>query len=635
LTHRTLYDLFFLQIHVAQQGLSIQTAATGVAAECIGMLGGLTLHQLRWIFSSFAIGELDHSGWDVASVPFDDGDDSTHLWSELNGNCTATEIIIAGPPVGSAAFDFFKTHVLTAAEEEPREYHTGQNVRELESFMQESEAAISFFQMYDMLSVEYGDLARTLSPVAIMNDHHDYVKPNANTFETGEYPVLRDIYLGINDDPNALEVTRPFLEFGLSEEGSKVLKDNGFWPIREYQKFIMYTRLQSQHGLQNFDIREHCGPPDGSFSIAGSTTVAPVSHMWAKVFKMGCRVSIDLDGGGSSSGAGRVCGNLDHGKPVDIGNMSREWKSTEGQIREGGEDFVLDCVEGYTKRSTVQIDVALDGISVVMPQDGAGHRCIELLGGLTKDQLRWIFSSYDESKLTETGWNPSSLKNSDGNSETHLWRELDVRCDAAEIALNGGTTDGGTFTIFTDYLLTDKHNGEAIAQDRVHGYFAGEAEEILLELLKNDGSIGFDGYHYYFNNQALFWAAPIENTEGKFISPSLETIGDGTYPMVQSLYMNLLNDKASLEQTTRLIEFGLYHPELIEPSGYVAVQGNLREEMLRRIYDAPYAVEEIQGDDDEEVPLAVIASVVSGVFALLCTGIYVCYRMYDSNNQYK
>ena len=594
------------------------------------------MHQLRWIFSSYPVGELDHSGWDVGSVPFEDGDDSTHLWSELNENCTAAEIILAGPPRGSNAYNWFNTYVLTTAGEEPRAYQIGQDVRELDAFMQENGAANSFFQKYDLLSVEYADLAGTISPVPMMNKKGDFVKPNAKSYESGEYPLLRDVYLGVNDDPQVLEVTRPFLEFGLSDEGSKVLKDSGFWPIRAYKKLIMFTRLQSKYGLESFDISEHCGPPGGEFSIAGSTTVEPVSHMWAEVFKLGCPVSIKLEGGGSSAGAGRVCGNLEMGGPVEIGTMSRDWKTTEGQARDDGDDFVFDCAEGFTQRSTVRVDVALDGISVVMPLNSGGHTCVSLLGGLTKDQLRWIFSSYDETKLMTTGWNPSSLKNSDGDPETHLWRELDVRCEATEIVLNGGTMDSGTFTEFADYLLTDKENGETIAQDRPHGYFASEGEEILLGLLKNDGSIGFVGYHYYFNNMALFGAVPIESANGSFVSPKSETIGDGTYPMVRSLYMNVLNDEKSLEQTVRLIEFGLYHPELIEPSGYVPLQGDHRDEMLKRIYDAPYVQHESDHDDEkEEVPLAVIVGVVLGVIALFSAGLYVCIRLYTSDNQYK
>lgn len=622
-----------LQIQVAQEDISFQTAPDGDAAECIGRLGGLTIDQLRWMFSNLPVGELDHSGWQVESVPFEDGDDSTHLWSELHENCTATEIVLAGPLVGSNAYDFFQDHVLTAADEKPREYESKQDIREIAAFLQENKGAMSFFQLYDLLTVEYATLVGTIAPVPVMNPRGDYIAPNALTYESEEYPLLRNVYLGVSEQ--ALENTRPFLEFGLSDGGTQALKDAGFWAIQEYKKLAMFTRLQSKLGMEALDITEHCGPP-GELAIAGSVIVEPVSHTWGEIFNLGCPVDIDLGVGGSAAAAGRLCADLSRGKPVDIGNMSRDWAAHEGLSRGGEQDFVFDCLQGFTRRSAIRVNVAVDGIAILMPLNGPGHKCVDLLGGLTKDQLRWIYSSYDESKLIETGWDPSSLKNGDGNPKTHLWRELDARCEAIEIDLNGGSADSGAFAAFAEVILTDHRNGETIAQDRPHEYFSGEGEEVLLELLKRKGSIGFMGYHYYFNNKALFWVAPIENDNGTYVSPSSKSIGDGSYPMIRELYMNLLNDAQSLEQTVRLLEFGFYHPELIEGSGYVPLQDELRDEMLTRIYAAPYAEDELQDeDDDQNLSLGVVAGVVAGIFVLAVVGIYVCVRLYMPDKQLK
>ena len=108
---------------------------------------------------------------------------------------------------------------------------------------------------------------------------------------------------------------------------------------------------------------------------------------------MYCDVEITVEGGGSSNGAGRVCGEEERGTPVDIGDMSREWKDTEAVERDG---YVYECLVGDTTRSAIQVDVAIDGLTVAVSHDGYASDCIALLGGLTTDQLRWIFSSYDE-----------------------------------------------------------------------------------------------------------------------------------------------------------------------------------------------------------------------------------------------
>ena len=74
-----------------------------------------------------------------------------------------------------------------------------------------------------------------------------------------------------------------------------------------------------------------------------------------------------------------------------------------------------------------------------------GHACMVILGGLTLDQLRWIFSNYTEAELIATGWDPSSLANSDGNDATHLWSELSDSCAGAEIKIVGADSESGTY----------------------------------------------------------------------------------------------------------------------------------------------------------------------------------------------
>lgn len=93
-----------------------------------------------------------------------------------------------------------------------------------------------------------------------------------------------------------------------------------------------------------------CGPV-GSFSIAGSSTVLPIAEAWATAYSASCPgVSISVEGGGSSAGAGRVCANEEKGTPVEIGDMSREWKDTEA-IPDDQTPYIYNCVAGDTSRS--------------------------------------------------------------------------------------------------------------------------------------------------------------------------------------------------------------------------------------------------------------------------------------------
>ncbi|MEC7483347.1 MAG: substrate-binding domain-containing protein, partial [Candidatus Thermoplasmatota archaeon] len=99
-----------------------------------------------------------------------------------------------------------------------------------------------------------------------------------------------------------------------------------------------------------------CGP-DGSIKIAGSSTVLPLAEIWAEYYQENCEgVTITVESGGSGGGAGRVCANSAKGTPVDIGDMSRDWKDTEAT--RGDDGYTMDCLSGDTSRSARQIQVA-------------------------------------------------------------------------------------------------------------------------------------------------------------------------------------------------------------------------------------------------------------------------------------
>lgn len=57
--------------------------------------------------------------------------------------------------------------------------------------------------------------------------------------------------------------------------------------------------------------------------------------------------------------------------------MSRKFDPSEAVPRENG--FVYDCIIGDTTRSAINVDVALDGITLMFPIGGPGHGCVSKL----------------------------------------------------------------------------------------------------------------------------------------------------------------------------------------------------------------------------------------------------------------
>lgn len=495
----------------------------------------------------------------------------------------------------SIVHTFLHDHLMTGGFETTREFFAAQSIDEVDAYLAAHPHAIALVPFYNILSPKFAPRVNTTYPVPIMDKSGEYINPSTETFETHDYPLLRRVDLGLNNNPESLDKVRPFLEYALSPEGDEVIKDEGFWPIRIWEKITMRTRIGSSGGEDLDEIRKWCGPDGGSLNIVGSPQVQAVAHVWSQIYNLACPVAVSLQGKGGSVGESLLCD-----KDADIALMARDWGEDEGT--ELTKSFVHRCNNdkarnNATSVTSIQIDVAKDGLTVIVAKDGAADRCLEVLGGLTKDQLRWIYSNYTEAKLKDNGWDPKCVKMSDGNPKTHLWSELDPRCDSEEIRLAGDFLGGDEFNTFSKSFMTNFDKDEYVALDRTSGFFAAAPLELLVYLLKQKGAISYVPFHYYVENDKLFTAVPIQNDAGDFVLPSESSITDGTYPIVRSLFMNILNNKHSLEHTIPLLKFGLAHPRLLANTGYVPIEGEALTTMLRRLEGAPYDV--AQWDDEE------------------------------------
>ena len=347
------------------------------------------------------------------------------------------------------------------------------------------------------------------------------------------------------------------------------------------------------------------------------------------IYKLACDVNfVEIGKGGSSNGAGRVCANLERGAPTDVGTMSREWKSSEAAV-DKKQDFLYHCLQGDQDRSAIQIDVARDGVAVAVHRNGPARKCINILGGLTMDQLRWMFTSYSDSELEETGWDPSCLQNSDGNSATHLWSELDSRCDEIEIRIAGRDSTSGTFEIVAEAVFVDHSNGETFGTNRPFGYFETDAQELLVGFLDQyQEAISYMGFSYYYEFGSTLEAVPIEHEEpGNFVLPSFSAIGDGSYhKLSRTIYMNVLNDVYSLVHTTPFVKFGLERGDLVAVTGNVPIVNV--DEMRTRLENAPYKKNGEDSSSESGLSDAALVGIVVGAGLTILYGAMAAYAYY-------
>ena len=319
-------------------------------------------------------------------------------------------------------------------------------------------------------------------------------------------------------------------------------------------------------------------------TIAGSTTVQPIADAWKATYIALCTgATVIVQGGGSSSGAQRVCGAA---PSVDIGTMSRAWKTTEASV--GTPSYTYNCAIG-TMPTVTQIDVAIESVVVILKKSSLPDVCIAALGGLTFHQLRWIFSSYSRATLLATGWPASALANSDGNDNTHLYSELSASCPATEIKLVGPMSTSTSYSYFLETILTDYANGEtfAISRPTGAGYFGTLSDTATINRVRYDltgASIGYVYYNAYTAVTTTIRAVSLKKTTtGSFIAPTTSTNDSGLYPLCRRIYMNVLFP--TVAKTKAFIEYGMsnWGTSDVILTGFYPIPGTSRTTMNARL----------------------------------------------------
>ena len=142
---------------------------------------------MRWIYSSYTEAELVASGWDGSALANSDGDDSTHLWSELSADCPEVEIKIAGPDDQSGTYEYMSETIFADMDNgeifdsaRSEAYFSSADDTELVGFLQENEDAIAYFGF-----AYYQENTDTLSAAAIENADGSMIVPDADSVGDG------------------------------------------------------------------------------------------------------------------------------------------------------------------------------------------------------------------------------------------------------------------------------------------------------------------------------------------------------------------------------------------------------------------------------------------------------------------
>jgi len=253
----------------------------------------------------------------------------------------------------------------------------------------------------------------------------------------------------------------------------------------------------------------------GSVVVSGSSTVQPISSLVAEKFNASNPdVAVKVDGPGTGDGFVLFCEGQ-----TDINDASRPIEDSEA----------ADCQKNGVNYT--ELKVGLDGITVMTSANNAAVTC------LTKGDLYSLFGPESQGFTSWADANALAMKQ--GGKGQFPDAPLDITAPGEE----SGTYDAFIELVgIEDMALADKVPADQAATLRPD-YQSSPSDNVIIQGIEgSDTSLGFVGFA--FADQAGSSVKKIEIDGGSgCVTPSQDTIADGSYPLSRSLYIYVNNDK--------------------------------------------------------------------------------------------
>jgi phosphate transport system substrate-binding protein len=251
-----------------------------------------------------------------------------------------------------------------------------------------------------------------------------------------------------------------------------------------------------------------------TIKIKGSDTVNPLSQKEAeKYMKTNPNTSITVVGGGSGVGIAALMEGT-----TDIAQSSRSIKMTEKlKMQEAGNAFK-------------EIKIAYDALAVVV---NPGNKVSQL----TREQLEGIFTG--------------KIKN---------WKQ--VGGDDLTIVVYSRESSSGTFEFFKEHVLKNKSYASSCLMMPATG-------AIIQSVSQTKGAIGYVGLAYIDKEVK---AIKVSFNNKTFISPSMATAKDKTYPIIRPLFYYYPTKVESRVKSFIAYVLSSEGQKIVEEIGYVPLK---------------------------------------------------------------
>jgi len=255
--------------------------------------------------------------------------------------------------------------------------------------------------------------------------------------------------------------------------------------------------------------------PAGNVFVSGSSTVEPISIRVGELAGelSGGELAVVVEGPGTGDGFKKFCAG-----DSDISDASRTIKESEAEAcAESGVDYV-------------ELEIAIDGLSVLTNPNNSAVDCLDipslyaLLGPESEGFATWADAAALGAEVGAAGPFPDA--------------PLDVF---------GPGEESGTYDTFVEFAIEDLAT-ERVGEDSVFtraDYSSSGNDNFIIEgITGSDTSLGWVGYSFYAGNADSLKAVGVDTGDG-CITPSEETIADGSYGFSRSLYIYVNTGKAA------------------------------------------------------------------------------------------
>lgn len=281
-------------------------------------------------------------------------------------------------------------------------------------------------------------------------------------------------------------------------------------------------------------------------SIDGSSTVFPITEAVAEEFQTAKRGAVQVTVGISGTGGGfkKFCRG-----ETDIQDASRPIQASS---KPGEPGEMETCKAAGIKY--FELPIGFDAMAIVTSKQNT------FLNQITVAELK---------KMWEPGAQGKVMK----------WKDVNPAWPDTPLKLYGAGSDSGTFDYFTEAIVGK-------AKSCRGDYTASEDDNVLVKGVSSDkGALGFIPFAYYEPNKANLKLIPVVSMTGKAISPSRETVENGTYaPLSRPIFIYVNEKSHQRAEVKEFVEFYLKNAQkLVAEVKYVPLPADAYKMALEHV----------------------------------------------------